>query len=188
MRTPCVVLSLGLPIALALALALALASNLTPAPTLALATSQIEQQFSSLPVDRTKDARGSSPPAVRRELGSRGHPSKADAAQGQKPLLRKANPNPLSQANLFEKECTPRPESPRSLHERQNPKAAQRKPAGLKTATIARNEPYFLTDLDAGVKLGATHPSRSPQRAPASRILTRPCSRTCLRLTRLRAA
>jgi hypothetical protein len=46
--------------------------------------------------------------------------------------------------------------------------------AGLDTGSIARNEPYFLTDLDAGVKAGVTHPSKTGEvvfgaRSPASR-------------------
>ena len=41
-----------------------------------------------------------------------------------------------------------------------SPRSSSRGPAGLTTGKIAAAEPYFLTDLDAGVKMGATHPSR----------------------------
>lgn len=108
-------------------------------------TQEVEQQLHDLPVDRNHQR-----PAPR--AAERGGSPRGASPRGGSPQRSRGPPTPSGSSNphnrLFE-----RPQSPR------NSKGA----AGMRTGKLAERDPYFVTDLDAGVKMCAQHPSKFGQ-------------------------
>ena len=111
-------------------------------------TQEVEQQMGTLPAERNKQRGGA----------AQGAAQKAGGAS----MLPGGGP-----PQLFERSLS-------SASPRYTPRGSRNYAAGLNTGKLAASEPYFLCDLDAGVKLGATHPSRFGEvvfgvKSPASR-------------------
>jgi len=125
-------------------------------------TQEVEQQLHALPVERSK-SRGGADVARAQLSGDGTHGAGVSGKQGYRSQSarvlqggqgsRVGGRAPEQYADLEGQGNL----GGRNLFDRQRNDG---KVAGLTTGNLAASDPYFITDLDAGVKMGATHPSR----------------------------